>query len=95
MIERMVLLGASGDLTSRLLLPAVAQLAEAGLLPSGFSIVGAVQRRLVAPRTSASTSPPELEKHAHGHASHTRRGGRDAQLPAMRRHPARRASARE
>ena len=47
MIERMVLLGASGDLTSRLLLPAIAQLAEAGLLPPGFTIVGAVQRGLV------------------------------------------------
>ena len=32
-IERMVLFGASGDLTSRLLLPAVAQLAEDELLP--------------------------------------------------------------
>ncbi len=41
MIERMVLLGASGDLTSRLLLPAVAQLAEADLLPPGFTILGA------------------------------------------------------
>ncbi|HEU4512908.1 MAG TPA: glucose-6-phosphate dehydrogenase [Nocardioidaceae bacterium] len=41
MIGRMVVLGASGDLTSRLLLPAVAQLAEADLLPPGFSIVGA------------------------------------------------------
>jgi glucose-6-phosphate 1-dehydrogenase len=40
MIERMVLFGASGDLTSRLLLPAVAQLAEAELLPPGLTIVG-------------------------------------------------------
>jgi glucose-6-phosphate 1-dehydrogenase len=40
MIERMVILGASGDLTSRLLMPALAQLAEADLLPSGFTIVG-------------------------------------------------------
>jgi glucose-6-phosphate 1-dehydrogenase len=40
MIERMILLGASGDLTSRLLMPAVAQLAEAELLPPGFTIVG-------------------------------------------------------
>ena len=40
MIGRMVLLGASGDLTSRLLMPAVAQLAEAELLPRGFTIVG-------------------------------------------------------
>ncbi|MHB1430831.1 MAG: glucose-6-phosphate dehydrogenase [Streptosporangiaceae bacterium] len=41
MIERMVLFGASGDLTSRLLMPAVAQLAEAGLLPPGLTILGA------------------------------------------------------
>jgi glucose-6-phosphate 1-dehydrogenase len=40
MIERMVLFGASGDLTSRLLMPAVAQLTEAQLLPPGFTIVG-------------------------------------------------------
>lgn len=40
MIERMVLFGASGDLTSRLLMPAIAQLAEAGLLPGGFTILG-------------------------------------------------------
>jgi len=40
MIERMVLFGASGDLASRLLMPAVAQLAEAKLLPSGFTVLG-------------------------------------------------------
>ena len=40
MIERMLLFGASGDLTSRLLMPAVAQLADAGLLPQPFTIVG-------------------------------------------------------
>ena len=40
MIERMVLFGASGDLTSRLLLPAVAQLAEAELLPARLTVLG-------------------------------------------------------
>jgi len=40
MIERMVIFGASGDLTRRLLMPAVAQLVEAGLLPPGCTIVG-------------------------------------------------------
>jgi glucose-6-phosphate 1-dehydrogenase len=39
----MVLFGASGDLTSRLLMPAVAQLAEAGLLPPGFTVVGSAK----------------------------------------------------
>jgi len=41
MIDQLVLLGASGDLTKRLLLPAIASLCEAGHLPDGFSIVGA------------------------------------------------------
>jgi glucose-6-phosphate 1-dehydrogenase len=41
MIERMVILGASGDLTGRLLLPAVAQLVEADRLPPDLVIVGA------------------------------------------------------
>jgi glucose-6-phosphate 1-dehydrogenase len=40
MIESMILFGASGDLSSRLLMPAVAQLAEAELLPRRFTIVG-------------------------------------------------------
>ncbi len=40
MIERMVLFGASGDLTSRLLMPAIAQLTDTGLLPPRFAIVG-------------------------------------------------------
>jgi glucose-6-phosphate 1-dehydrogenase len=40
MIARMVLFGASGDLTSRLLMPAVAQLFEAGQLPRTFTVVG-------------------------------------------------------
>ena len=43
MIERMVLFGASGDLTARLLTPAVAQLAEAELLPPRFTIVGSAR----------------------------------------------------
>ena len=63
MIERMVLFGASGDLTSRLLMPAVAQLAEAELLPPGFTILGSAN-------TDWSTDDfrqhiaAELEKHA-------------------------------
>jgi glucose-6-phosphate 1-dehydrogenase len=63
MIERMVLFGASGDLTSRLLMPAVAQLAEAGFLPPGFTIAGSAN-------TNWSTEDfrqhiaGELDKHA-------------------------------
>ncbi|MFJ5830651.1 hypothetical protein [Streptomyces sp. NPDC093089] len=39
-IRRIALFGASGDLTSRLIMPALAQLAEAGLLPAGLTITG-------------------------------------------------------
>ena len=63
MIERMVLLGASGDLTSRLLLPAVAQLAQADLLPPGFTIVGAANTEWSTEDFRAHIAT-ELEKHA-------------------------------
>jgi glucose-6-phosphate 1-dehydrogenase len=43
MITRMVIFGASGDLTSRLLMPAIAELVEAGAVPAAFSILGAAQ----------------------------------------------------
>ncbi|WP_236519259.1 glucose-6-phosphate dehydrogenase [Sandaracinus amylolyticus] len=39
----MLLLGASGDLTSRLLMPAIAELAEAKLLPPQLTIVGSAR----------------------------------------------------
>jgi glucose-6-phosphate 1-dehydrogenase len=63
MIGRMVLFGASGDLASRLLMPTVAQLADAGLLPPGFTVLGSVN-------TGWSTDDfrqhiaSELDKHA-------------------------------
>jgi len=63
MIRRMVLFGASGDLASRLLIPAVAQLAEARLLPPGFTVLGSAN-------TDWSTDDfrqhiaGELDKHA-------------------------------
>jgi glucose-6-phosphate 1-dehydrogenase len=63
MISRMVLFGASGDLASRLLMPAIAQLAEAKLLPPGFTVVGSAN-------TDWSTGDfrqhiaGELDKHA-------------------------------
>jgi glucose-6-phosphate 1-dehydrogenase len=44
MFQRIVLFGASGDLTARLLMPGIAQLAAEGLLPDGFSIVGSSTR---------------------------------------------------
>lgn len=43
MIERIALFGATGDLTGRFLLPALAQLAEAGQFPDNFAVLGAAQ----------------------------------------------------
>lgn len=40
MSHRLVIFGASGDLTSRELMPALARLHEAGQLPPGFSVLG-------------------------------------------------------
>ena len=43
MSHRLVIFGASGDLTSRKLMPALAQLHEVGKLPPGFSVLGIVR----------------------------------------------------
>ena len=43
MIGRMVLFGASGDLTARFLMPALGALQAAGRLPEGFGLVGAAR----------------------------------------------------
>lgn len=40
MIHTLVILGASGDLTSRFLVPAIVRLHQAGQLPEGFRLVG-------------------------------------------------------
>jgi glucose-6-phosphate 1-dehydrogenase len=63
MLERMVIFGASGDLTSRLLMPAVAQLTEAGLLPPGLRIVGAANTEWSSEDFRQHIAG-ELEKHA-------------------------------
>ena len=43
MIENLVIFGASGDLTSRFLMPALVRLHQAGKLPEGFQVVGVAQ----------------------------------------------------
>jgi glucose-6-phosphate 1-dehydrogenase len=43
MIRRLIIFGASGDLTGRFLLPALAQLSAAGELPDDFTVVGAAR----------------------------------------------------
>jgi glucose-6-phosphate 1-dehydrogenase len=43
MIQTLVILGASGDLTSRFLMPAIARLDQAGKFPKGFRVLGVAQ----------------------------------------------------
>ncbi|MCP9443234.1 MAG: glucose-6-phosphate dehydrogenase, partial [Nitrospira sp.] len=43
MIQTLVIFGASGDLTSRFLMPAIVRLQEVGVLPEGFRILGIAQ----------------------------------------------------
>jgi glucose-6-phosphate 1-dehydrogenase len=43
MIQHLVILGASGDLTSRFLMPAIIRLHQAGKLPEGFRVLGVAQ----------------------------------------------------
>lgn len=45
MIERMLLFGATGDLTNRFLLPALAELRASGDLPARFQIFATGRRR--------------------------------------------------
>ena len=63
MIARLVLFGATGDLTGRYLLPALAALHAAGKLPHEFRLVGAARTKLddEAFRRHAAQ---ELEQHA-------------------------------
>jgi glucose-6-phosphate 1-dehydrogenase len=44
-VERIVIFGATGDLTGRYLIPALARLYEAGKLPSGIKITGADRKK--------------------------------------------------
>ena len=44
MIERIIIFGASGDLTRRLLMPGLAQLAEEKALPPGLKVVGSANQ---------------------------------------------------
>ena len=59
MVERIVIFGATGDLTSRYLIPALARLYEACRLPSGIKITGIGRKQWNAQpmQTSPATWP--------------------------------------
>lgn len=79
----MILFGASGDLTSRLLMPAVAELAEDGRLPDGFSVVGSA---------NVEWSTADFREHIATalarHASHVEPAARDRVVDTLRYVPA-------
>ena len=81
MLERMVIFGASGDLTSRLLMPAVAQLAEAGCCPRPHD------RRLGQHRVVDRGLPPAHRRRAGKHAP-VAAATRDAVVRMLSFHPA-------
>jgi glucose-6-phosphate 1-dehydrogenase len=63
MIETLLLLGATGDLAQRFLLPAVGALHESARLPEGFRIVGAARGALdaaAAQRLAGESVPPGM-----------------------------------
>jgi glucose-6-phosphate 1-dehydrogenase len=63
MIERLVLFGATGDLAGRYLLPALAALHAAGLLPEGFEVIGS-SRENMDDDAFRRTAGERLEEHA-------------------------------
>ena len=60
----LVIFGASGDLTQRLLLPALYNLAVSGLLPDAFALIGVGAQRIDRARHSATICAKSLPKFA-------------------------------
>jgi hypothetical protein len=65
MIRRMAISGAAGDLTFRFLLPALAELHEAGRLPDGYlrqsrwrAMTGTPRPTATRPQRGSTTAPP-------------------------------------
>lgn len=65
MLARIIIFGASGDLTGRLLMPAIAQVAASGLLPEGLSIVGSAMEDWSSSRFRRHVES-QLQAHAAG-----------------------------
>src|SRR3954469_33514 len=63
MIERLLLLGATGDRPGPLLVPALAELLAADALPDGFEVVGAARQELSDDQFRRAAAE-RLERHA-------------------------------
>jgi glucose-6-phosphate 1-dehydrogenase len=82
-VEYMVIFGAAGDLSARYLLPALAQLYEAGKLPQNFRVIG-VHRRDWDDEQFRRFALERLERHA-GELSAAARAGLVAHVLEFRR----------
>ncbi|MFN2431480.1 MAG: glucose-6-phosphate dehydrogenase [Gemmatimonadota bacterium] len=78
MIRRIVLFGATGDLSSRYLLPALAHLHEARRLPEGFALIGASREEWDTDRFRR-----EAERDLDEHAAEVARDSRKAVLAGL------------
>ena len=85
MISRMVIFGATGDLTARLLLPAVAQLVESNALPSDIRILGSAVESVVRREISHAYRPGAGCACRPGVAGNAAEGGRHARLSSVGR----------
>ncbi|GMU55947.1 MAG: glucose-6-phosphate 1-dehydrogenase [Candidatus Xenobia bacterium] len=63
----MVIFGASGDLTSRKLVPALYELAEANLLPANFAVVGVSRTKLSDDDFRTRVTPDGVASHTNWH----------------------------
>jgi glucose-6-phosphate 1-dehydrogenase len=72
MIDRLVVLGAMGDLMGRYLAPALVELHEAGELPDGFEVVGAARAELDDTDLRRHIGE-QLEEHATDHTEEARK----------------------
>lgn len=79
MIRRLVVFGAGGDLTSRLLLPSLARLHEAGALPEGFRLVASGREHL-----STEAFRDRLSSKLEDHAGSVAVSSRKALLAALK-----------
>ena len=80
MIDRFLIFCASGDLTRRYLIPALAQLEAAGLLPEGMTVVGVARHDL-----DAEGFRRQMGEVLDRHGGHREGRGRQAFLRTARR----------
>jgi glucose-6-phosphate 1-dehydrogenase len=72
MIRQLIIFGASGDLRSRYLIPACAEIYAGGYLPDGFRILGVDREDLASPQALNRFLHRTVPEHAVFHIDHLR-----------------------